>query len=257
MDSSERDSAAVAQDVNEVDDGQQVVDKASACRVEVPNLAPGTPILSAMLAEWEGPAASLVGRHLVRTEPEAEPETGLEPVPAPAAPIAAAAGTVEPERPAPLRIRVSGNGRTPVVTASGELSESTADLLAGPVQLCLLARPRQVSIDLSGITAVTPGAVTTLLGLREAAHANDSDIELRAVSRSVREVLESAGAYETFRPRRPEPAEPVAALPMDPDMLEAEALGAEAAAGNPKRSGEHSSKGHRRAARSRRASQVA
>lgn len=255
MDSSEHDSTAAAQDAQEADDVQQALDEMPAHRAEAPDLVPDAPILSAMLAEWDGPAASLVGQHLVRTEPEVRPEPA--PAPARAEPIAAAAGTGEPGRPAPLRIRVSGNGRTPVVTASGELSESTADLLAAPVQLCLLARPRQVSIDLSGVTAVTPGAVTTLLGLREAAQANDSKIELRAVSRPVREVLERAGAYETFRPGQPEPAEPAAALPMDPDMLEAEVLDGEVAAGKVKRSGEHSAKAHRRAARSRRASQVA
>lgn len=225
--------------------------------------APETPILSAMLAGWDGPAASLVEQRLARAE--AAPE-----------PAAAVRGAGETERPGPILVRVSGNGRAPLVTASGELSEDTADQLAAPVQLCLLARPRQVNIDLSGITSATPGAVTTLLGLREAAYASDSALELRAVSRSVREILERTGTYETLRPRRPERPESAIPAPMDPAMVEADARGAvgvdavaletvpidagvlddEAASAEPKCSAERSHKGHRRSSRLRRPPQV-
>ena len=239
-------------------DERQDVEAAAPRGEHIIGFAPETPILSAMLAGWDGPAASLVEQRLARAEAALEP-------------AAATRGGGETERPSPIRIRVSGNGRAPLVTASGELSEDTADQLAAPVQLCLLARPRQVSIDLSGVTAVTPGAVTTLLGLREAAFASDSALELRAVSRSVREILERTGTYETLRPRRPEPPESAFPAPMDPDMLEADARGAvgvdaaaieagalddEAAGPEPKCSAERSHKGHRRASRLRRPPQV-
>jgi len=239
-------------------DERQEVEAAAPRGEQIIDIAPETPILSAMLAGWNGPAASLVEQCLARAE-------------AAPGPAAAARSAVETERPNPIRIRVSGNGRAPLVTASGELSEDTADQVAAPVQLCLLTRPRQVSIDLSGITTVTPGAVTTLLGLREAAYASDSTIELRAVSRPVREILERTGTYETLRPRRPEPPESAAPAPMDPDMLEVDSLGVaavdaapmeaaalddETAGAKPTCSAERQPKGHRRASRLRRPPQV-
>jgi len=264
-----------ARDINAQDiDTVQVVEAAVPRGEQTLDLAPETPILAAMLAGWQGPAASVVGHNLARAEPE--------PVPAPAQPTAPAPCPTEPERPSPIRVRVGGNGRAPLVIASGELSESTADQLATPVQLCLLTRPRRVGIDLSGITAVTHGAVTTLLGLREAAHANDSDLELWAASRPVLEVLDSTGTYGILKPRRTERPEPVDPALRRPDVdgavpfedvplkavsfedgsfenadVEAEVLDGDAAGGKPKRSGERPPKGHRRAARLRRPPQVA
>lgn len=273
MDSSEHDGAALlndpaqamnVQDVDVQDVDVQDVDVAGAATASqadpepvpavvgdaAPRVAPETPILSAMLAGWEGPAASLIGQAL------AHAEAALEAASAPAPAQPAVPGPRETERPSPIRVRVTGSGRAPVVTASGELSENTADQLAAPVQLCLLARPRQVIVDLSGITAVTPGAVTTLLGLREAAQVNGSEIELHALSRSVREILDRTRTYEQLRPRRAERPEPAAPASTDPDLVAEEALDGEPAGMKPKRSGERPPTGHRRAPRLRRPPQV-
>lgn len=106
-------------------------------------------------------------------------------------------------------------------SASGELSDATADLLAACVQLCLLARPRHVALDLSGITTLGPSAVTTLLGLRDAARANDSDVEFTDVSRAVRDVLESNRTPTTLPSRQDARTDPAASPAIDGQVPEA------------------------------------
>lgn len=150
-----------------------------------------TPIFAAMFADWDGPAVGLIGRNLHR----ADAETMV---------FDAVMWRPSPDRKAPpLRFQVSGDRHAPVITATGELKAASVPLLTTPLRHILRRRPRQVIVDLAGITAVTPGALRALLDLRHAARAAHIDFWLRSPSEPVRELLQATGVQVAVRSKAP------------------------------------------------------
>lgn len=159
-----------------------------------------TPIFAAMFADWDGPAVGLIGRNLHR----ADAETMV---------FDAVMWRPGPDRKAPaLRFQVSGARHAPLIIAAGELKAGSVALLTTPLQHILRRRPRQVVVDLAGITAVTPAALRALLDVRKTARAAHIDFWLRSPSEPVRELLRTAGASIAVRAKAPaarRPAVPV------------------------------------------------
>lgn len=156
-------------------------------------VAGDTPVFSALLSAWEGPAGDRLGLRLERSDADLMP-TGAAPSPA------------EAHHPPPaLLVRVANNGANPVIVASGEFTGQTGHLLADPVRLALLARPGHVEVDLSGVVVFTADALRTLLALREFAGVQHGGIKLCAVSPQVRDVMQATGAHTMFIPEQGRP----------------------------------------------------
>lgn len=145
-----------------------------------------TPIFAAMLAAWDGPAALIVASTAQgRREAEPEPER-------PAWPQVRQLLSVEP---APGKA-VSND--SVVITAAGQLNVLTAGLLDAPLRQALRARPRQVTLDLLGIEALSGAGLQALLELRRAAAAQGVELTLRAPSPAVLASLDATGTAAVF-----------------------------------------------------------
>jgi len=150
-----------------------------------------TPIFAAMFSGWDGPAAGMIGRNLHRADDDTMVFDLLmwRPSPDEAAPA--------------LRFQVGGDRHAPVVTVNGELNSGSVALLTTPLRHILRRRPRQLVVDLAGITAASPAALRALLDVRGAARAAHVDFWLRSPSEPVRELLQPAKSQVAVRPKSP------------------------------------------------------
>ena len=148
-----------------------------------------TPIFAAMFSAWEGPAAGMISRNLHRADDDTMVFDMLmwRPGPDEAAPA--------------LRFQVSGDRHAPVITVDGELNSGSVALLTTPLRHILRRRPRQLIVDLAGITAASPAALRALLDVRGAARAAHVDFWLRSPSEPVRELLQPANSQVAVRPK--------------------------------------------------------
>jgi anti-anti-sigma factor len=145
-----------------------------------------------MYSRWDGPAAGLIGRNLHRADADTMVFDAVMWQPGP-----------EHEPPA-LRFQVSGDRHAPVVTASGELTTGSVALLTTPLRHIMRRRPRQVIVDLSGITAATRSGLRALIETREVARTANVDFWLRSPSQPVQDLLHSASARAGRGPARRE-----------------------------------------------------
>lgn len=184
-----------------------------------------TPIFAAMFSRWDGPAASLIGSNLHRADDDTMVFDNLMWRPNP-----------DGEGPA-LRFYVSGERHAPIVTVTGELKPASVALVTTPLRHILRRRPRQMIVDLAGITAVSPAALGALLDVRQAARAVHVDFWLRSPSEPVRQLLKpAANAQVEVRSKRSaerRPANPISKRGKDGDAIvdvtEPESAEAEAA----------------------------
>lgn len=148
-----------------------------------------TPIFAAMFSGWEGPAVGMISRNLHRADDDTMVFDMLmwRPSPDEAAPA--------------LRFHVSGDRHAPVITVAGELNSGSVALLTTPLRHILRRRPRQLIVDLAGITAASPAGLRALLDVRGAARAAHVDFWLRSPSEPVRELLQPANSQVAVRPK--------------------------------------------------------
>ena len=148
-----------------------------------------TPIFAAMFSAWDGPAVGMIGRNLHRADDDTMAFDMLmwRPSPDEAAPA--------------LRFQVGGDRHAPVITVEGELNSGSVALLTTPLRHILRRRPRQLIVDLAGITAASPAALRALLDVRGAARAAHVDFWLRSPSEPVRELLQPARSQVAVRPK--------------------------------------------------------
>ncbi len=172
-----------------------------------------TPIFAAMFAGWDGPAAGMIGRNLHRADDDTMVFDNLMWRPRP-----------DGETPA-LRFYVSGERHAPVITVTGELKPGSVALLTTPLRHILRRRPRQLIVDLAGITAASRAALHALLDVRQAARAAHVDFWLRSPSEPVRELLQPANAQVAAGPKT------AVAGRLSGSMKQREAVG-DAASGN-------------------------
>ena len=169
-----------------------------------------TPIFAEMFSGWDGPAAGMISRNLDRADDDTMVFETLMWLPV-------------PDRKAPaLRFYVSGDRHAPVITVTGELKSGSIALLTTPLRHILRRRPRQLIVDLAGVTAASPAALRALLDVRQAARAVHVDFWLRSPSEPVRELLKPANAQVAVRPKRP------AALRLSGSMKQREGVGDDA-----------------------------
>ena len=148
-----------------------------------------TPIFAAMFSGWEGPAVGMISRNLHRADDDTMVFDMLMWLP-------------NPDETAPaLRFQVGGDRHSPVITVDGELHSGSVALLTTPLRHILRRRPRQLVVDLAGITAASPAALRALLDVRGAARAAHVDFWLRSPSEPVRELLQPANAQVAVRPK--------------------------------------------------------
>lgn len=170
-----------------------------------------TPIFAAMFSRWDGPAASLIGSNLHRADDDTMVFDNLMWRPNP-----------DGEGPA-LRFYVSGERHAPIVTVTGELKPASVALVTTPLRHILRRRPRQMIVDLAGITAVSPAALGALLDVRQAARAVHVDFWLRSPSEPVRQLLKpAANAQVEVRSKRSaerRPANPISKRGKDGDAI--------------------------------------
>lgn len=148
-----------------------------------------TPIFAAMLAAWDGPAALIVAS-TAQGRREAEPER-------PAWPQVRHLLSVEPAPGKAVSSEAASN-ESVVITAAGQLNVLTAGLLDAPLRQALRARPRQVTLDLLGIEALSGAGLQALLELRRAAAAQGVELTLRAPSPAVLASLDATGTAAVF-----------------------------------------------------------
>lgn len=164
-----------------------------------------TPVFARILADWTGPAASILA-----AEAAGDASPARHAVPGAAAAREAGGGA------AALSARVSGNVQCAVVAAFGEIRTDTVGLLIAAAWRALGDAPAELVVDLRDITHFSAAGVRALLELRDAAADVATGLRLRAPSDAVRRVIEAMSAWSAFeidygdardRPaqRRPEP----------------------------------------------------
>lgn len=139
---------------------------------------PDPPIFAEMFAAWNGPAASVIGRRLSRSEAAT---TVIAPLPR----------RHDPKRPRrePYVMLRTERG-APVLVVRGDFDAAGPDL-AACLRRVLPSHPRHIVVDLSAVTSFTPAGSRALVRLGAAGRAKGADVLLRAPSRPVLDVLRS------------------------------------------------------------------
>ena len=163
-----------------------------------------TPVFAWMLADWTGPAASiLVGdaMHDISHAAYVVPVAAAAPRAAarPAAPLipAPAEGHDHYDSPA-FSAHVSGGFQSAVVAAFGDIRPDTVGLLTAAVWQALGEAPTQVVVDLREVTHFSTAGLRALVDLRDAAADVATDFRLRAPSNAVRRVIEARSGSPLF-----------------------------------------------------------
>lgn len=163
-----------------------------------------TPVFAWMLADWTGPAASiLVGdaKHGVTHGAYVVPDAVAAPQAAaqPAAPRPVPAYNDEHGDSPTFSAHVSGGLQSTVVAASGDVRPDTVGLLTAAVLQALGEAPTQVVVDLREVTHFSTAGLRALVELRDAAADVATDFRLRAPSNAVRQVIEARSGEPMFQ----------------------------------------------------------
>jgi anti-anti-sigma factor len=103
--------------------------------------------------------------------------------------------TADSERPADVIIDTSSDASgVPIVTVSGELDMSNADVLKARLELVTAASPARVIFDLRDLRFMDSAGIAVLLTAAETVGA----VTLRAPSQAVRRVVELTGLTEVL-----------------------------------------------------------
>ena len=98
----------------------------------------------------------------------------------------------------PVEIAVRMDGRGVVITVAGEVDIATSPALRDACLEAVNDGAGDVGLDLDGVTFLDSSGISVLVQARQRLAASGRRLELRAVSRPVRRVLEVAGLGPTF-----------------------------------------------------------
>jgi anti-anti-sigma factor len=107
-------------------------------------------------------------------------------------------GTVGSAQSGRLLVEVRLEGRSAVVTPSGELDHHTADLLRSPLETCLAEGRSRLVVDCSQLEFCDSTGLNVLLGARLKAEAAGGGVHLAAMLPVVARVFEITGADAVF-----------------------------------------------------------
>ncbi len=97
-----------------------------------------------------------------------------------------------------LHVEVGQQGKSTVITPSGELDHHTADVLAEPIDAAVDAGATRLVLDCSGLEFCDSTGLNVLLGARLRVEALGGGVHLAAMRPTVARVFEITGADAVF-----------------------------------------------------------